>query len=39
MKATQTLDPEVVIKMIEETPNDLELGSKIRMYYYETKEA
>jgi len=38
MENTVMLDPQEILKMVKETPNDLELGGKIRAYIYEVEE-
>jgi hypothetical protein len=39
MENTVTLDPQEILNMVKETPNDLELGRKIRTYIYAFEEA
>ena len=36
---TTTLDPQEILRMVKETPNDIELGGKIRAYVYAIEEA
>lgn len=35
----ENIDVEKLYQMVKETPNDLELGGKIRAYIYEVEEA
>jgi len=35
----EKIDIEKVYQLVKETPNDLELGGKIRAYIYEVEEA
>jgi hypothetical protein len=39
MNKTKEIDTEYIYKTVKETPNDLELGEKIRAYIYEVEEA
>lgn len=32
------MEIEKIIQMIQETPNDMELGEKIRQYYWDNEE-
>jgi len=36
---TIKIDTEYLYQLVKETPNDLELGEKIRAYIYEVEEA
>jgi len=36
---TIKIDTEYLYQLVKETPNDLELGGKIRAYIYEVEEA
>jgi hypothetical protein len=38
MENTVTLDPQEILKIVKETPNDVELGGKIRTYIYAVEE-
>jgi len=38
MENTVMLDPQEILKMVKETPNDIELGGKIRAYIYAVEE-
>lgn len=36
---TNKMDTNYIYELVKETPNDLELGGKIRAYIYEVEEA
>jgi len=39
MDVTTKIDTDYLYQLVKETPNDLELGKKIRAYIYEVEEA
>ncbi len=39
MDVTTKIDTDYLYQLVKETPNDLELGEKIRAYIYEVEEA
>lgn len=39
MEVTTKIDTNYIYQLVKETPNDLELGEKIRAYIYEVEEA
>jgi hypothetical protein len=39
MEVTTKIDTNYIYQLVKETPNNLELGEKIRAYIYEVEEA